>query len=106
MIKNSFLYMTDTELYSKILAKLPITTIHPLHQAILEECCENVLANNQGITDPDQLILGVYTGFLAALAAAKSIVKSAITTTEAEQATLQYRGQTFIISATSSFLQE
>lgn len=98
--------MTPTEFYNSILDTLPVAVIHPLHQAILMECCENVLANNQGITDLALLTFGVHTGFLAALAAAKSIIKGAITAADAEQATLQYRGHTFIIPATASFLHE
>ncbi|RTQ45851.1 hypothetical protein EJV47_23770 [Hymenobacter gummosus] len=94
------------ELYDSIVQKLNLTTIHPLHKALLEECCENAVANEQGVTDPEQLRYAVYLAFSAALPALKGVLRGSIEAAQADQATLQYRGQKFVIPADSDFLKD
>ncbi|WP_157886717.1 hypothetical protein [Hymenobacter sp. PAMC 26628] len=48
--------MTYQELYARVIEKITVTAIHPLHKAVLEECCENALANKQGVTDEATLL--------------------------------------------------
>ncbi|MCA8833347.1 hypothetical protein [Hymenobacter pini] len=98
--------MTAEELYTSVIADLAVPSIHPLHQAILEECCENALANDQGITGAIELKKVVHLAFLSALAAAKGILLGALTAADADQATLQYRGRTFVIPANSTLLKD
>jgi hypothetical protein len=56
--------MTSKELYYRIISQLQLDTIHPLHKAILEECCETALNNKQSDIDEKQLVFGVQLAFL------------------------------------------
>ena len=96
--------MTHQDLYARIVQQRNISAVHPLHKAILEECCENALANEQSVTDEVQLQYAVHVAFLTSFQVMKGIVRGSLETAHADQATLQYRGQTFLIPANSILL--
>jgi len=98
--------MTYQDLYARIVQQLKLTTVHPLHKAILEECCENALANEQGVTDEIQLQYAVQVAFLTCLRVMQGVVRGSLEAANADQATLQYRGQTFVILANSTLLSK
>ena len=56
--------MTESELYKNVIGHLNLTEIHPLHKAIIEECCENALANKENINELQTLIFAVQVSFL------------------------------------------
>jgi hypothetical protein len=92
--------MTTIELREKLTTKLGIEKIHPLHDAMIEECCENVL-KTIGQTD-DTYILSVQIGFMTALTTLKGLVEASLN--YADTITLNYRGQTFVIDKESPIL--
>jgi len=94
--------MTTEELYNLTLEKLPVTEIHPLHKAIMEECCENAIENPQNITDSDTLVYAVQVSFITAISALKGTLKGALEL--GDQVTLNYRNQTFIIPRNTTLL--
>lgn len=98
--------MNYHELYDSIVQKLSLTTVHPLHKAILEECCENALANEQGVTDLTALQQAVYLAFTVALSVMQGVVRGSLEAAQADQVNLQYRGQTFVIAADSKLLEK
>jgi hypothetical protein len=93
------------DLYNDVVQKLNLTSVHPLHKAILEECCENALANEQGVTDLLSLKQAVYLAFPVALAVMQGVVRGSLEAAHADQVNLQYRDQTFVISSDSSILK-
>lgn len=96
--------MTYQDLCARVVQQLNLTAVHPLHKAILEECCENALANEQGVTDEAQLQYAVQVAFLTSLQVMQGVVRGSLEAAHADQATLQYRGQTFVIPANSTLL--
>lgn len=97
--------MTTTDLYNEALKKLPIQEIHPLHKAMLEECCENALKNEQGVTDLKTLIFAVQVSFVTCEKALKATLKTSVQGFGADGVTLNYRRQTFSLPLESSFLK-
>ena len=98
--------MTCNELYTSVMQNISVTAIHPLHKAVLEECCENALANEQGVTDEATLRYAVNVAFLTALQVLQGVLRSALETAQADQVTLEYRGHTFTIPASSTLLSQ
>jgi hypothetical protein len=96
--------MTTTELYQAVINSLPIKEIHPLHKAIMEECCENAINNPQKITDVNTLIMAVQVSFLTCDSTVKGALEGGLKVANADQVILNYRGQQFIITKDSPFL--
>jgi hypothetical protein len=97
--------MTADELYKKVLEQLPIKEVHPLHKAIMEECCENALNNPQNVTDPDTLVYAVQVAFLTCNSTLKGTLAASLELADADQVTLNYRNQTFIIPKNSPLIK-
>lgn len=97
--------MTTTNLYDLVFASLPVKEVHPLHQSVLEECCETVLANDNASLEPSTLVLAVQTAFIICEKTLKSTLNASLKMSDANQITLNYRGQTFIIPANSNLLK-
>lgn len=96
--------MTTTELYQSVIKNLSSTQIHPLHKAILEECCENAVENNNQL-DSETLIYAVGLAFLTCDSTLKATMKAALKSNNADGITINYRNQTFDISKNSAFLK-
>lgn len=96
--------METKELYQKVLEKLLLNEIHSLHKAMLEECCENALNNEQKVTDLETLIFAVQTAFVSCNKILKETLKNAVENFGADQVNLNYRGQSFSIPKDSNFL--
>lgn len=96
--------MTADKLYEKVLEKLPIKEIHPLHKAIMEECCENALNNPQNVTDTDILVYAVQVAFLTCNSTLKGTLAASLELADVAQVTLNYRNQTFVIPKNSPLI--
>jgi hypothetical protein len=95
--------MTPESLKENLLTELKkegVVKIHPLHDLMIDECCESAL--NLPGTDEIHL-LSVKIGFVTANATLIGILKASLT--QADTVTLNYRGQTFIIDNNSPILQ-
>lgn len=87
--------MTSEDLYISVFDSLPIKSIHPLHKAILEEACENVIASKELPLDRSDLILAAKMGFIAGTKTLESVLRAGFE--KGDQITLNYRDQTFVI---------
>lgn len=96
--------MTADELYKEVVGQLPIKDLHPLHKAMMEECCENALNNPQNVTDHDTLVFAVQVAFLTCNSTLKGSLTASLKLANADQVTLNYRNQTFIIPKNSPLL--
>jgi hypothetical protein len=94
--------METNELYNLVIDQIKIANIHPLHKAIMEECCEKALNNKQGVTDKTTLLLSIQVAFLAACSILQGVLKAALEL--GDQVTLNYREQQFTILRNSSIL--
>lgn len=97
--------MTVSKLYQIVVGQLPINDIHPLHKLILEESCENAINNPQKIEDPDTLVCATQAAFLTGNSALKGVLKGMFESSNADQVTLNYRGESFVIEKDSPFLK-
>ena len=95
--------MTPKELKSKLLFELKkegIERLHPLHDAMIDECCESALKT---IGKTEEIYLqSVKIGFLTANTALKGVLKASLS--QADTVTLNYRGQEFVIDENSTIL--
>ena len=98
--------MTTEDLYEQVFKDLPIGDIHPLHKAMMEECCETALQNPNNLKDLDALVFAVRTAFVASNNVLKVTLRSSLNSFNADQITLNYRNQTFIIPKNSSLLKD
>ncbi|MFN8310779.1 MAG: hypothetical protein U0T73_12520 [Chitinophagales bacterium] len=89
--------MAADDLYREAVGYLPIKELHPLHKAMVEECCENALNNPQNVTDKDTLVYAVQVAFLTSNSTLKGTLTASLEAANADQVTLNYRNQTFII---------
>jgi|JI9StandDraft_1071089.scaffolds.fasta_scaffold499345_2 hypothetical protein len=96
--------MTKEELYKKAIEELNIKEMHPIHKAMLEECCESALENSKAPILIDSLLAMVYVAFTTSNTALKAALTAAKSIGNADQITLNYRGQPFIISKDSYWL--
>jgi hypothetical protein len=96
--------MQQEDLYQRVLSDLNIENIHPLHKAILEECCENALNSKNANEELSTLLLAVQVAFITANSALKGLIIGSLKANQAEQATLNYRNQEFIIKSDSKLL--
>jgi hypothetical protein len=96
--------MTLQELLELSIANFKTENLHPLHQAILEECCENALNNKQGVIDKDTLIYSVRIAFITSNSMLKGMLRAALL--KADFVNLNYRGLSFEISKDSPIIQE
>jgi hypothetical protein len=99
-------HMTTEELYTQVLKDLPIKEIHPLHKAIMEECCETALENPDKLNDLDSLVLAVRMAFVTCNSILKGTLQGSLKSFDANQITLNYRNQTFIIPYNSPLLKD
>lgn len=97
--------MTTEELFQSTINELSITNIHSLHKLMMEECCERALQDNLEVIDTNTLVFAVRVAFLTCNSALKATLNSSLESTNADQVTLNYRGETFIISKDSNFLK-
>lgn len=97
--------MTVYELYKEVLGNLFNKELHPLHKAVLEECCENVLKNTQNLKEKETLVYAVQVAFLTCNSILKGTLTSSLEAANAEQVSLNYRNQTFIIPKNSPLLK-
>lgn len=99
--------MTKKELYEYAIQdfekNLDIGQIHPLHKAILEECCENALNNPQKITDEKTLKYAVHVAFLSSLSTLVGTLKGGLEL--ADTVNLNYRSKTYEITKGSPLLK-
>lgn len=92
--------MTAEELYKEVIESLKVKTIHPLHKAILEECCEHAISNN--ITDNEMLRNAAMIAFMTTNTTLQGTLKAGLKM--ADNITLNYRGQSFTIDIDSKLL--
>lgn len=97
--------MTAEELYEEAVGHLPIKELHPLHKAMMEECCENALNNPQNVTDKETLVYAVQVAFLTCNSTLKGTISGSFEATKANQVTFNYRNQSFIIPKNSPLLK-
>jgi len=90
--------MTVQELLDLVLADIKIE-LHPLHRAMFEECCENAVNNEQGITDVDTLVYSARVAFLTCNSMFKNTIKAALE--YADVVTYNYRGLSLVIDKNS-----
>ncbi len=103
--------ISKISLYELVLNQFPaLSEIHPLHKAMLEECCENVFAEidkkkMEKIEDAIplvDLVNSVNTGFLTSISLLKGLLKPFFK--KENSVTLQYRNQEFILTPTDEFI--
>ena len=92
--------MTAEDLYQEVIDNLQIKAIHPLHKAMLEECCEHAINNN--ITDKETLRNAAMIAFMTTNSTLQGTLKAGLKM--ADNVTLNYRGQSFTIDANSKLL--
>lgn len=95
--------MTVEELLELSVATIGIEIIHPLHKAMLEECCENALANEQGITDKEILVQSVMIAFVTCNSMLKGTIKAGLE--HGDIVNLNYRGLSFTIDKESPLIK-
>jgi hypothetical protein len=95
--------MTQNELYQSVIGHLKLNEIHPLHKAIIEECCESALENKEGVEDLETLIFAVQVSFITSLSALKGVILASLKF--ADNVNIDYRGQTFNIPKDSNLLK-
>ncbi|WP_291132412.1 hypothetical protein [Flavobacterium sp. UBA7682] len=96
--------LNTDDLYNAVVQKLSFPQIHPLHKAILEECCENALEKSTE-KDIESLISLVQLIFMSCESTLRGMIKGTFEAGNPETVTLNYRNQTFIIDKTSGFLK-
>lgn len=96
--------MTPQELYEKVLTDFNLEKIHPLHQAIMEECCENVLNNPETLEEKD-LTSAVKIAFYTSNEVLKGTLKGSLEAANADKINLNYRGQSFEVGKDSPLLK-
>lgn len=98
--------MTKEELYTKAIQSLKIKEMHPIHKAILEECCERAIENSTTSLEVDTLLSIIYVAFKTSDTSLRAALSAAKKIGNADQITLNYRGQSFIIQRDSYWLDE
>jgi len=98
--------MTKEELYEQVIKDLPIKEIHPLHKAMMEECCEIAMKNPDNLKDLAALILSVRMAFVTSNSVLKGTLQGSLKSFDANRVTLNYRNQTFIILENSPLLKD
>ena len=101
---NKKIKMTSQELYKKVLLDFNLEKIHPLHQAIMEECCENVL-NNPEKLDEESLASAVKIAFYTSNEVLRGTLRGSMEVANSDQITLNYREQSFEIGKDSPLLK-
>lgn len=96
--------MTPEELYTKVLADFHIEKIHPLHQAMMEECCEQVI-NNPEKLDEENMASAVKIAFYTSNETLRGTLRGALEAADADEINLNYRGQSFEIGKDSPLLK-
>lgn len=96
--------ISSSQLLDAALADLNISQLHPLHKAMLEECCENALANEQGVTDLPTLIYDVRVSFLTSNILMKGTVKAGLG--HGDVVNINYRGVETSFDKNSKFIQD
>ena len=95
--------MTIESLLQESIKDLKVSELHLLHKAMLEECCENALNNDQGITELPTLVYAVRVAFLTCNNMMKNTINTALQ--HADIVNLNYRGLHFQFDKSSPFLQ-
>lgn len=95
--------ITATQLFDAAIADLG-AEVHPLHQAMLEECCENALNNEQGVTDLKSLVMAARVAFLTCNTMLKGTIKAALE--HGDTVNLNYRGVQVSFDKNSKYLKE
>lgn len=92
------------DLFKAAILDLGVSEIHPLHKAMLEECCENAIENEQGVTDLPTLIYAVRVAFITCNSMMKGTIKAALS--EADLVTINYRGLSIHFDSHSPYIQD
>ncbi len=95
--------MTSKDLFRLTLKDLRIDNLHPLHKAMIEECCEKVVEDQQNISDTETLLHAVRLAFIVSNSMFKSMTNALLT--QADIINLNYRGINFTIDANSPLLR-
>lgn len=99
-MKTKELYDLVTNDFDK---DIPLDKIHPLHKAMLEECCENALKNSQKIENKEILKYAVQVAFLTCIETLRGTLKGGLE--YADTINLNYRDQSFEITRDSPLLK-
>ncbi len=94
--------MTAEKLYQMVIAQFPIKEIHPLHKAIIEECCENAVNEQHHDLETETLIYTVNVSVMSVISTLQASWKGAFEFVDT--ITLNYRNQTFVIDKNSKLL--
>lgn len=95
--------MTPQELYNFTLKDMNVSTIDPMHEAILEECCENAINNREGVTDKETLLHAVRVAFVTCNSMMKGTIKAGLS--QGDIVTINYRDRTFTFKEDSEFIK-
>jgi len=95
--------MTPQELYNLTIKDLKVSAIHPMHEAILEECCENAINSREGITDKETLLHVVQVAFMTCDSTIKGTIKAG--RSQGDIVTINYRNRTFTFKEDSEFIR-
>jgi hypothetical protein len=98
--------MTKIELYERVIKEIGVEKIHPLHEAMLEECCENIIkADTDNNFDDKTLITSVQLSFIECDKILRETFKATLESLNGDIINLNYRDQNFKISKDSPFLK-
>ncbi|MFT6921794.1 MAG: hypothetical protein ACJA1C_000791 [Crocinitomicaceae bacterium] len=100
--------MIEENLLEAVIQSIPLKEIHPLHMAMLEECCEKVIeaADESMKENSQQLINCVNATFLTSNGVLKSTLKAALDAAGTDDVNLNYRGEEFVINRESGLLKD
>ena len=94
--------MTKDELLQQVMEGSNVDDIHPLHLAIMEECCENAINNSNGVSDKKVLQFAVDIAFLSANTVLKATLQAALA--NRSMITLNFGGNAFEVNKNSALL--
>ncbi len=90
------------ELKQRFLSQFTADRIHPMHLAMLEEVCERVMENE---VDDETRLWAVMSAFRTAHQLMVDMINGTLEASGADTATINYRGQQFIIRKDAAILK-
>lgn len=96
--------ITPEKLFELAIGSLAAQAPHPLHEAVLKECCENALASSSDDEDIEALTTVVQVAFSTSNTTLQAALNSAMKSADADIITLNYRDETFTIPKGSKLL--
>ena len=94
--------MTEKELYTQIISKLPAEQTPDLLKSLLEEACENACNSKYPIDDKFKMH-SAFNNLVALLSLSKAFLKASLE--KADIVNLNYRGKSFQIDRNHQILQ-